>query len=203
MKILSKTQILNNLEYWAGELRKKTFIHPTDTVYGIGCDATSYSLVKKIREIRRTKQPFNIIVPDKEWIRKNTYISHEQQEYLSLLPGPYTLILRLKPTAMIATNVNPLRDGTIGVRIIDHWFQRVVKAMNTPIVSTMAVIDGWKVRGIEDYPQIPGIDYFINAGYIDNNPSTIIDLTKPEVVKRERREARQDLGMIIAKRINK
>ena len=54
------------------KLKKEVFIYPTDTIYGIGCDATNSELVKQIRKIKqRDKKPLSVIAPSKKWILDN------------------------------------------------------------------------------------------------------------------------------------
>ena len=73
----------------------KIFIYPTDTIYGLGCDATNAEAVKKIREIKeRTKSPFSVIAPSKKWIKENCEITKKRA--LWKLPGKYTIIFKLK-----------------------------------------------------------------------------------------------------------
>ena len=74
---------------------EKIYVYPTDTIYGIGCDATNDKLVLKIRSIKkRDEKPFSIIAPSKDWIKNNFEIIHP--EYLDKLPGPYTLVMKPK-----------------------------------------------------------------------------------------------------------
>ncbi|UCG94990.1 MAG: Sua5/YciO/YrdC/YwlC family protein, partial [archaeon] len=75
-------------------LQGSVFIHPTDTIYGLGCDATRYNSVIRIRQIKQREQkPFSVIAPSKEWILENCVVGEAD---LTRLPGPYTLILKLK-----------------------------------------------------------------------------------------------------------
>ena len=79
------------------ELIKSIFIYPTDTIYGIGCNAEESKLVEKIREIKnRDKKPFSIIAPSIKWILENCETT--EKEISKYLPGPYTLILKKKNT---------------------------------------------------------------------------------------------------------
>ncbi|MFH2028013.1 MAG: Sua5/YciO/YrdC/YwlC family protein, partial [Nanoarchaeota archaeon] len=106
------------------------FIHPTDTIYGIGCNAKNNDAVSKIREIKKQHtSPFSIIAPSKDWIIENCEIKDEHKIWLDKLPGPYTLILRLRNKEAIAANVN-LNIDTVGIRIPDHWFSKVVEKLN-------------------------------------------------------------------------
>ena len=73
----------------------KIFIYPTDTIYGIGCDAENEFLVDKISEIKkRDIKPFSVIAPSVEWILENCETTKEEIE--KFLPGAYTLILKKK-----------------------------------------------------------------------------------------------------------
>lgn len=76
-------------------LKKEIFIYPTDTIYGIGCDAENKTLVKKIREIKnRDNGSFSVIAPSINWILENC--ETDKKQIKKYLPGPYTLILKKK-----------------------------------------------------------------------------------------------------------
>ena len=103
------------------ELKNSVFVYPTDTIYGIGCNATDESLVRKIRFIKKTDKPFSVIVPNKEWIYNNCIITEGAEEWIRKLPGPYTLILRLKNKGAVAKNVYNMKDNpTIEIEIAGH-----------------------------------------------------------------------------------
>ena len=65
------------------DLKNATFVYPTDTIYGIGCDATNEKLIDKVRKTKNSKQPFSIIVPNKEWIYKNCIVTNEAEEKIN------------------------------------------------------------------------------------------------------------------------
>ena len=73
------------------------FIYPTDTIYGIGCNAENEEAVKKIRDAKnRSKAPFSVIAPSIDWIKENCEVTETAEEWLEKFPGPYTLIFKLK-----------------------------------------------------------------------------------------------------------
>ena len=114
------------------------FIHPTDTIYGIGCDATNPEGVNKLRNIKsRYKRPFLIIAPSKEWVKENCEITGEAEKYMEKWPGPVTLILKLKNRKCVAKETNYGLD-TLGIRMIKHWFGDVAKELDVPIITTSA-----------------------------------------------------------------
>ena len=154
----------------------KVFIYPTDTLYGLGCDATNPEAVMRIREIKqRATQPFSVIVPSTRWIYTHC---HAKRQYVEKLPGPFTFIFRLKKLGILPSVVTPL--DTIGVRIPDHPFTRHLQKARALFVTTSVNVSG--TAPITDVRRIPrrisnAVDYIIDAGPLENQPSTIIDLT--------------------------
>lgn len=170
---LEKEAILNKI------IDGAVFIYPTDTIYGIGCNAQISESVKKIRELKsRAKNPFSVIAPSLGWIRENCIITKDGEEWLNKLPGPCTLIFKLKGNC-VAKNVNPGLK-TLGIRIPSHWIRNVVAEANVPVVTTsvnrsnedyMTSLDDFDSR-IEK-----GVDFMIYEGRKEGKPSKIIDLT--------------------------
>ncbi|MBW3015390.1 threonylcarbamoyl-AMP synthase [Candidatus Woesearchaeota archaeon] len=165
------------------------FIHPTDTIYGIGCNALNKEAVDHVRKLKkRPKLPLSIIAPGKEWILKNCEVSDEAMKYIDELPGPVTLILKLKNRESVAPNVVPGLDA-IGIRIPEHWISDFVKAYGMPIVSTSANVTGKEFMTSVDNldPEIrKGIHFCLNEGPKHGRPSKIIHLEDEEVRIRER-----------------
>ncbi len=168
------------------------FVHPTDTIFGLGCKATDDATIKKLREIKNApKVPFSIIAPSKEWILKNCEINEKAKEWLNKLPGPYTLILKLKNKKAVSQHVNP--DGnTIGVRIPNHWISEYVKELGFPIISTSANLIGEEyTHDIDEFnPKITNnVDFIIYDGNNIGKPSDIIDLTQeePRIIRRSKK----------------
>ena len=156
------------------------FIHPTDTIYGIGCNAQNSNAVKKVRQLKgRATNPFSVIVPSLEWIYENCVVTKQGEEWIEKLPGPYTLIFKLKSNC-VAKDVNPSLK-TLGIRIPNHWIKNIVAEAEVPVVTTSVN------RSNEDYmtsledldPSIrSGIDFMLYEGKKEGNPSKIIDLTE-------------------------
>jgi len=159
------------------------FIYPTDTIYGVGCDATNNEAIEKIRKLKqRPTQPFSIIAPSKEWIYNNCVIPEYAEEWIEKLPGPYTFIFELKNDSAIGGKVNPT-NKTIGVRIPDHWISNFVSELGKPIITTSANKHGEEIMTHPDNLDLdfrPNIDFTIYDGALNNPPSSVIKLTDRE-----------------------
>ena len=170
-------------------IRGAVFIHPTDTIYGIGCNAQDSSAVKKVRQLKQTSSnPFSVIAPSPEWIHENCIAAKDGEDWLVKLPGPYTLIFKLKNNC-VAKEVNP-NLKTLGIRIPNHWVRGIAADAEIPIVTTSVN------RSKEDYmtsledldPSIKGrIDFALYEGKKESKPSRIIDLTGTvKVIERDK-----------------
>ncbi|MDD5254223.1 MAG: L-threonylcarbamoyladenylate synthase [Candidatus Nanoarchaeia archaeon] len=173
-KALSKT---NRKKVIKSIIEGKIFVYPTDTIYGIGCDALNEDSVNKIREIKdRFDKPFSVIAPNKPWIYNNFKVN---KRYIERLPGPFTFILKVIKKNLVAKSVNFNLD-TLGVRIPDNEFTKLVQEAGIPFITTSVNIKNKKpITSIDKIPRkiAKEIDIVIDAGELKNNPSTIIDLT--------------------------
>ncbi len=178
-RLITKEYIEKNPEI-LDSLKKSIFIYPTDTIYGLGCDANNEELVAKIREIKkRPDTPFSIAVPNKDFILKNCILS--DHKCLDELPGPVTLILPIKKP-FVAKNVSP--DGkSIGVRMFSNWFQDIISEMGVPIVTTSANVHRkpfmTSIASL-DLDVKKQVDFIIDDGELNGRPSRLINLFNSE-----------------------
>ncbi len=169
-------------------LKSEIFIYPTDTIYGLGCNALDEELVERLRELKqRPTKPFSLLVPSLDWIREHCILLGEAEEWLAKLPGPYTFILQLKDTRSFAQGV--CGGMTVGVRIPRHPFSRIVEKLGIPLVTTSVNLSGEKPMIDLDTlsPGIKkGVDFIIYESKKDASPSQIIDLVggKARVIQR-------------------
>ena len=161
-------------------LQGKIIIYPTDTIYGIGCDATNMESVSKIRMIKqRFSKPLSIIAPNKEWINKN-FILEGKEGFLQKIPGPYTLVMEMKQR-IVPMNVSS--SMKLGVRMIDNELQELFDYIGVPIITTSLNITG--MENIKDIVELQDeknkafqdADLIIDNGTLKGNPSTVIDIT--------------------------
>lgn len=192
MKMLTKPYVIANKDFILKEIKSgKIFIYPTDTIYGIGCDATNDSAVRKIREIKkRNEKPFSVIAPSMEWITNNceTSSSKDSRNWLRRLPGPFTLILKMRNKEAFSAEVNKGLE-TLGIRMPDHWFTEIIKEINLPFVTTSVNLsdEPFMTDFYNLHPFIKEqVDYVIYEGSKQSKPSTIVDLTsdKEKIIER-------------------
>lgn len=123
-------------------LSGKLFIYPTDTIYGLGCDATNIKSVAKIKKIKKRDKdkPLSVIAPSISWIKENCIIEPD----LNLdkyLPGAYTIVLKKKNKDFL-NQVSSLE--TIGIRIPDCEFTKQIQKANVPFITTSVNLSGEK-----------------------------------------------------------
>ena len=118
-------------------------LYPTDTIWGLGCDATNAEAVKKIYEIKQREDSKSMLV-----LMENINLL---ERYMDEVPEiAYDLIeLSEKPMTVIYPGAKNLAsnliagDGSIGIRITSESFtQRLIQRFKKPIVSTSANISG-------------------------------------------------------------
>ena len=182
----------NDLEIKSKEIITKIregsiFIYPTDTIYGIGCNALNEQAVSKIRKIKsRPNKPLSIIAPSKQWIRENCLLEKKAENWIKKLPGPYTIILPLKNKQAVAKTVTQNSEN-LGVRIPRHWISNLVKELNLPIVTTSVNRSGEKFMfSLKDIdPEIKeNVDFVIDEGEKQGKPSKIINTLNNSILER-------------------
>lgn len=163
-------------------LRKGGIIlYPTDTVWGIGCDATNAEAVAKIYALKRSEEKHSMLVLCRDADMVVRYVDKAPGiafEVMEMATKPLTLIL---PGASgVAANLIP-ETKTLGVRVPNHEFcQKLLYKFGKPIVSTSANISGEATpRSVRDIAKeiIEGVDFMVNPrfqGRPTGQPSSII-----------------------------
>lgn len=158
-------------------------LYPTDTIWGIGCDATNTEAIKKIYHLKQrgeTKSMIILLDTDNKlesYIKEVPSIAYELIEYAE---NPLTLVMPgAKNISFALINI----DGSIGVRIVKHDFcQQLIQRLRKPLVSTSANISGKaspQYFGQIDQEIIDGVDYVVDLEQHDKEikqPSTIMRL---------------------------
>lgn len=164
-------------------------LYPTDTVWGIGCDATNEEAIKKIYALKqRDDSKSMIVLMNGEKMMYNVFsaIPDVAWEILDLSEKPTTLIL--DNPRNVAPNIIA-EDKTLGVRLVKEPFCfKLMERMKRPLVSTSANVSGNVTPKTfkEISPEIiKGVDYVVNLhrDKVCKNPSTIIKLSLDNQVK--------------------
>jgi L-threonylcarbamoyladenylate synthase len=164
-------------------------LYPTDTVWGIGCDATNAEAVAKIYKLKqRDDSKSMIVLMNGEKMMYNVFkeIPEVAWQIMDLSEKPTTLILD-NPRNVAANVIDA--DNTLGIRIVKEPFCfKLMERMKKPLVSTSANISGQPtpVAFKDISPEIiKGVDYVVNLyqDKIAGKPSTIIKLTSDSQVK--------------------
>lgn len=165
----------------------EVFIYPTDTVYGIGCDALNEEAVKRVRTIKDSAQdkPLSVAFLDFEQVKKFVDCGSGESVLREKLPGPFTLIVGRGNIPKFVTG----EMETVGVRIPDFdLIREIIRLAKTPIITTSANLGGDKApREIGEIKKefLEKVDFVIDAGLCGcGTPSRVIDLTKGGAVLR-------------------
>ena len=159
-----------------------TILYPTDTIWGIGCDATNAEAVAKIYKLknRNEEKSMIILLADESDIPRYTrQVNVKSYDYIKGINRPVTMIYP-DATNLAANLIN--KDGSVGIRIVKDPFCRdLIKALGKPLVSTSSNISGYPPPSLfidVDVKIKSGVDYIVKHRQEDMNPS------KPSMVIR-------------------
>jgi L-threonylcarbamoyladenylate synthase len=141
-------------------------LYPTDTIWGIGCDATNSEAVEKVFKLKGRSDDKSLIVllendnKLQSYIREVPEIAYDLIEYAE---NPLTIIY--SGAKNLAANAIA-KDGSVGIRIVKHDFcEQLLQRFKKPIISTSANISGEATATTfsEISPEIKeGVDYIVD-----------------------------------------
>jgi len=165
-------------------------VHPSDTVYGLLCDATNPEAVKKLLEFkeRPAGKAVSIFVSDIEMAKDYVVIDKKTERRLNeILPGPYTIVLKSKHKVVKALESE---KGTLGIRIPNYpAILELVKKFGKPLTATSANLSSLPPHySIDSYSKQVAqgrnnlVDLIVDGGKLPyNKPSTVVDFTTNEL----------------------
>lgn len=124
------------------EIKTQTFLYPTDTTFGLGCDAMNPELIQKIYRIknRPDSKSLIILVESEARLQSLVDVSSMAWDLIDLSEKPLTIIYdnpRNLPKELIAS------DNTIAIRLTkDPFCKKLIGKLNSPIVSTSVNLSG-------------------------------------------------------------
>jgi L-threonylcarbamoyladenylate synthase len=157
-------------------------LYPTDTVWGIGCDATNDVAVKKLYQLKKKgEESALVLVSDIDMIYR--YIQTVPEIAIQLVEisdKPLTVVF---PKACGVCPDITATDGSLGIRLVNHEYCNVlIRTLRRPLVSTSANISGSTApRTFSEISKaiIEGVDYVVDAKYagkMTGKPSSIIKI---------------------------
>ncbi len=164
-------------------------VFPTDTIYGLVCDATNQKAIQKLFQIKKRdfKKPIPVFVKDIEMAKQIAMVNEKQESFLKKVwPGKVTVILRAKidfPQGVLG------KDKTIGLRVPDYAsINALFNKINKPLSGTSANLAGEHscldindvVAQFANEKLQP--DLIVDAGILSSSQSsTVVDLTGKEL----------------------
>jgi len=177
-----ESEIKNCLE---ALIKGGTLLYPTDTIWGIGCDATNRQAVNKIYRIKKRLESKSLIILLDEPEKIRTYVEFVPDIAWDLMAGVDKPLTVIYPNAKNLPKNVIAEDNSIAIRIVKNEFCcRLIHEFGKPIVSTSANISGEPTPLI--FKNISGniireVDYVVNL-YQDQfqelKPSRIIRLNE-------------------------
>jgi len=159
--------VKNELSSALERLKKgQLILYPTDTVWGVGCDATNSDAVAKIYQLKNREESKSLVVLASSLEMLSEYIDEISKKVLEILSTTKksTTIIYSNPKGLAHNTI--AADNTIAIRIPKHKFcVQLIKALGKPIVSTSANISGDatpKSFSEISQPILDGVDYVVN-----------------------------------------
>lgn len=157
-------------------------LYPTDTIWGIGCDATNPEAVEKIFALKGRDKGKSMIIllgNDNQLVSYVREVPEVAYELLEASEKPLTIIYSN------AKNLAPntiAEDGSIGIRVVNHPFcEQLLQRFRKPIVSTSANISGEpSARNFSEISEdiIQGVDYVVKFGQQELSNGTASTIMK-------------------------
>ncbi len=158
-------------------------LYPTDTIWGLGCDATNAEAVKRIYNIKNRADSKSMLVLLDKAPKIQTYVKEMPEmawDLMELSEKPVTIIY--DGAQNIASNLMA-EDGSVGIRITNEEFsQKLIERFKKPIVSTSANISGQpSPQNFSEIDEIikNSVDYVVSYRQDETSrpsPSSIIKL---------------------------
>ena len=164
-------------------------LYPTDTIWGIGCDATNPKAVAKIYQLKQRCDSKALIVLLNDVNQLHRYVDDVPEIAYDLIDAA------VKPLTVVFDQGRNLckelcaEDGSVGIRITrENFSQKLCRAFRKPIVSTSANISGSPTP--LTFSQISdeikqGVDYIVksNRNNTTSQPSSVIKLSNDGCIK--------------------
>lgn len=174
--------IINNLK------ANKTILYPTDTVWGLGCDATDEDAVKKIYQLKNREESKSLIILVDSIEMLQNHVGNIPEKALEILKTSVkpTTIIYNKPKGLAPNTI--ASDNTIAIRIPqDEFCIQLIKEFGKPIVSTSANVSGEPTpKSFSEISQaiLKSVDYVVNLHQdkVAEKSSTILKIEGEAII---------------------
>ena len=157
-------------------------LYPTDTIWGIGCDATDEKAVERIYKIKRREDSKSMLVLMENPALLERYVVEVPDIAWDLVEIATTPLTVIYPKAKNLAKNLVAEDGSIGIRFTREAFtSQLLQRFRRPLVSTSANISGQKSPAFfaEISDEIKSqVDYTVEYRQEDNTPSTPSSIIK-------------------------
>lgn len=174
-------------------------VYPTDTLYGLGCNALDEKAVRRVFEAksRSLNNPLPMAVDSLEMMRKYALVNELVERIAKkFLPGPLTLVLKKKKLPDVLTAGLP----NVAVRIPkSDATLKLIKQAGFPITATSANVSGRPPPvTVEEVEEQISVDLILDAGRLGMRmPSTILDLTGRPKILRVGKVKREEIAQVL------
>lgn len=168
-------------------------IYPTDTVYGLGCDATNRDAIERLFRIKKRPKtkPVPIIARDMDMVKKLAWFDKKVEDALAKIwPDAVTVVLKKK---YILPEIITAGKPTVGIRIPDYKLVHyLMEVAGVPLVATSGNISGQppshKISEVvtQFAAELTQPDLIMDAGDLPGSePSTVLDLSSdnPKIIR--------------------
>jgi L-threonylcarbamoyladenylate synthase len=157
-------------------------LYPTDTIWGIGCDATNETAIEKIYKLKKRAEEKSMIVLISNENELGHYVEQPDEKVFEFLHQT------VKPTTIIYESAINLakncihKDGSIAIRMTkDPFCKHLIEQFNKPIISTSANISGEKAPA--NFSEISdeiknGVDFIVQHRQDDNSIASTSSIIK-------------------------
>ncbi len=163
-------------------------VYPTETVYGLGADATDPAAIERVFEAKERdfEKPISLAVPSVPSALEYVRTTDRERRFLAtFLPGPVTVLCRKRESVPDVLTAGRER---VGVRVPDHRLAlRVLERAGVPITATSANVSGHEsVRQTDDLdPEIrEAAAVVLEGGETGGTASTVVDVSAGTVHRR-------------------
>ncbi|MHC3436710.1 L-threonylcarbamoyladenylate synthase [Natrialbaceae archaeon A-gly3] len=178
-----------DLEAAATAIREgELVVYPTETVYGLGADATDPAAVERVFEAKRrdSEKPVSLAVPSVPSALEYVRTTDRERRFLAtFLPGPVTVLCRKRESV---PDVLTAGRDRVGIRVPDHRLAlRVLERAGVPITATSANVSGREsARHTDDLdPEIrDAAAVVLEGGETGGTASTVVDVSAGTIHRR-------------------